>query len=201
MTKIKVCGLMTEMDAKFLNENQIEYAGFVLFFPKSRRNISIEQAKKIIKKLDEKIQKVAVVVSPTKEQISEIEETGFDVVQIHGEIENDLLDKISISVWRAFQAKDLELYDSYAKNKKINGFVFDAASPGSGKIFDWTSLKKLERNEKKWILAGGLNCNNVKEAIACINPDIVDVSSGVEAENKNGKDAKKIQLFACEVRR
>ncbi len=201
MAKIKVCGLMTEQDAVLLNENQIHYGGMVLFFPKSKRNITIEQAKKIIRKLNKEILKVAVVVSPTMEQTKQIEEAGFDIIQIHGAMEEGVLESIHIPVWKAFNVKDLAHYEKYARNEKIKGYVFDAATPGSGQVFDWNSMKEIPRDGKLWILAGGLKKENVKEAIQCVSPDVVDVSSGVECDDKKGKDADKIKEFANEVRR
>ena len=85
-TKIKICGLTSPAEARYLNENHVDFAGMVLFFPKSKRNISIEQAKEIMAALDASIKRVAVVVSPTIEQVRQIEAAGFDYVQIHGEI-------------------------------------------------------------------------------------------------------------------
>ena len=84
MTKIKICGLRREQDIRYANELMPDYIGFVLFFPKSNRNISIEQAEHLLEKVDKKIRTVAVVVSPTTEQIRQIEKAGFDYIQIHG---------------------------------------------------------------------------------------------------------------------
>lgn len=83
-TKIKICGLTSSAEARYLNENHVDFAGMVLFFPKSKRNISIEQAKEIMAALDASIKRVAVVVSPSIEQVRQIEAAGFDYVQIHG---------------------------------------------------------------------------------------------------------------------
>ena len=80
-TKIKICGLTSPAEARYLNENHVDFAGMVLFFPKSKRNISIEQAKDIMAALDASIKRVAVVVSPSIEQIRQIEAAGFDYVQ------------------------------------------------------------------------------------------------------------------------
>ena len=73
-TKIKICGLTSPAEARYLNENHVDFAGMVLFFPKSKRNISIEQAKDIMAALDASIKRVAVVVSPSIEQIRQIED-------------------------------------------------------------------------------------------------------------------------------
>ena len=68
-TKVKICGLTSPAEARFLNENHVDFAGMVLFFPKSKRNISIEQAREIMVALDASIKRIAVVVSPSIEQI------------------------------------------------------------------------------------------------------------------------------------
>ena len=92
--KIKICGLTNKKEAEYLNANQVDFAGMVLFFPKSKRNITIEQAKEIMSALDKEVQKVAVVVEPSIEQIQEIEQAGFDYIQIHGKLQESLLERM-----------------------------------------------------------------------------------------------------------
>ena len=84
-TKIKICGLTKEKEADYLNQIHADFAGMVVFFPKSKRNISLDQAKKIKSALLPEIKTVAVTVSPTLAQISQIAEAGFDLIQIHGD--------------------------------------------------------------------------------------------------------------------
>lgn len=88
--KIKICGLTSPAEAEYLNRNHVDYAGMVLFFPKSRRNISLERAKEIMAELDPAIQKVAVLVSPTAEQVRAVADAGVDILQVHGEISEDI---------------------------------------------------------------------------------------------------------------
>ena len=152
---VKVCGLTDTVEADYLNKNKVDFAGFVLFFPKSKRNISIEKAEQIMAELDENIKKVAVIVSPDESEIQQINGSGFDYVQIHGEIKDRLLEQISKPVFKAFNIKDI----------------------------------------KNFILAGGLNDSNVREAVKLVNPDVVDVSSGVEYDSGRGKDPEKIKQF------
>ena len=104
-TKIKICGMTCEADIKAVNTYLPDYIGFVLFFPKSNRNISIEQAEHLLEKVDKKIRTVAVVVSPTTEQIRQIEKAGFDW---------RLLDNI-----RQRQKTDVSKDVSHKKNKKM----------------------------------------------------------------------------------
>ncbi len=198
--KIKICGLTSPKEAQFLNKNHVDFAGMVLFFPKSRRNISLEQAEQIMEMLDRKIRSVAVVVSPTREQLVQIQKAGFDYVQIHGELSEALLKEIHIPVWKAFNVNDLEQVKLYHNQKNIAGYVFDGADYGSGKTFDWNLLKDIPRDGKLFLLAGGLNPSNVADAIRYVQPDGVDVSSGVEKDFGKGKDGEKIEQFVEQVR-
>ena len=198
--KIKICGLTNKKEAEYLNANQVDFAGRVLFFPKSKRNITIEQAKEIMSALHKDIRKVAVVVEPSVEQVREIERAGFDYIQIHGKLQESLLEQVQIPVLKAFNIKDMDEYEIYHKNPKIAGYVFDAQEPGSGKTFDWSLVKNIPRDEKLLLLAGGLHPGNVQEAINYVKPDGVDVSSGVEYEDKLGKDEEKIKLFVEQVK-
>ena len=199
-TMIKVCGLTEVREAEYLNRFKIDFAGFVLFFPKSKRNISIEKAEEIMKHLDKNIKKTAVVVSPAKEQIIDICNSGFDYIQIHGKIEEEVLKMAQIPVLKAFNVDDMDEFKMYSSNEKIAGYVFDAAEPGSGRTFDWDILSQIERDGKLFILAGGLNPGNVRKAVAAVNPDMVDVSSGVENDDGFGKDILKIEKFVKQIR-
>lgn len=196
---VKVCGLTDTVEADYLNKNKVDFAGFVLFFPKSKRNISIEKAEQIMAELDENIKKVAVIVSPDESEIQQINGSGFDYVQIHGEIKDRLLEQISKPVFKAFNIKDIKNIHKYQNNAKIVGYVFDAAVPGSGKVFDWSILNDIKRDAKTFILAGGLNDSNVREAVKLVNPDVVDVSSGVEYDSGSGKDPEKIKQFISQL--
>lgn len=201
MTKIKICGLTTAEDIDIVNEYKPDYAGFVLFFPKSKRNISTESASKLLNKLDDSIKSVAVMVSPDAEQIALAENAGFDYLQIHGKITDEILDLCKIPVLRAFNGNDYKDVLRCENCSKIYGYVFDSALPGSGSMFDWQKLKKFTSSfQKRFFLAGGLNPENVKNAIENLSPYAVDVSSGVENDDGFGKDKEKIQKFILQAR-
>ncbi|MCR4802630.1 MAG: phosphoribosylanthranilate isomerase [Lachnospiraceae bacterium] len=198
---IKICGLTNPKEADYLNKNHVDFAGFVLFFPKSKRNVTIKTAKEIMKQLSQDIKKVAVVVSPTKEQAIEICNAGFDYIQIHGDLSEELLDTITIPILKAFNVKDMGQYKTYRTCDKIAGYVFDAQEPGSGKNFDWNLCTNIPRDEKLFLLAGGLYPENVGDAIKALHPDGVDVSSGVEFDKEiTGKDPNKVDAFVAAVR-
>lgn len=202
-TKIKICGLTSPAEARYLNENHVDFAGMVLFFPKSKRNISIEQAMEIMAALDASIKRVAVVVSPSIEQVRQIEAAGFDYVQIHGEIpetETEAEAAIAIPILKAFNVSDMDSYEKYHNDSRIAGYVFDAIEPGSGKTFDWKLVDNIPRDEKLLLLAGGLYPDNVRMAIEAVHPDGVDVSSGVENDDKAGKNPEMIHDFVAAIK-
>lgn len=197
-TKIKICGITKPEEIRMIPKEQVDYVGMVLFYPKSKRNITMEQAKKLLRELQESpIQTVAVTVSPTLRQVQEVQDAGFDFIQIHGALSKESFDEIKLPILRAFNVNDMEQFEVYRNCSKIHGYVFDAVVPGSGKTFDLTILDHVPRDDKLFILAGGLNQENVAEAIQKVKPDIVDVSSGVEGES--GKDALKIKEFVDSV--
>ena len=195
---IKICGITSEEEIRYIAKAGIDYAGFVLFFPKSKRNLSLECAKKLIAKLPAGV----VTVSPTKEQVEAVVEAGFLAIQIHGKIEDSVITSCRIPVFKAFNVRDMDAFSHYEEMDEVAGFVMDAAVPGSGKTFDWDLLQKLPSTEKQVLLAGGLNPDNVGEALAACAGKIdgVDTSSGVERTDGNGKSKERIEAFVRVVR-
>ena len=179
---VKICGITDVEETEYLNENNVDMAGMVLYFPKSKRNITLEKAKEIMASLNENIKKVAVVVSPS-------------FVQIHKDLPDGLFNETLIDVLKAFNVNDLEELGKYKNIENIKGYVFDAPTYGSGETFDWSLLNNIKRDDKLFILAGGLNGDNVRDGIKAVQPDGVDVSSGVENDNGVGKSREKIREF------
>lgn len=199
-TCIKICGLTKLEDVQCVNQHLVDFVGMVLFFPKSKRNISIAQAKDLMKHLEDSIRPVAVVVSPTLEQALEIEHAGFQYIQIHGTLLPEILEQIQIPIIKAFNITDLPSFSQYESHPKIVGFVFDSKEPGSGQTFDWELLKQIPQTNKMILLAGGLTPENVAQAIKQVRPYGVDVSSAVEYTDQPGKDPAKISAFVDAVR-
>lgn len=192
---VKICGLTSEYEAKTVCDAGTDFAGVVMFFEKSKRNVTPDKAKEIISALDTNVKSVAVMVSPTAEHIKTAKDIGFDYVQIHGELTEEIIKSTDLPIIKAFNVTDLDKYDYFSSFDEIIGFVMDANEYGSGKTFDWNVIKGFDRRGKLFILAGGLNPENVAHAIECVKPDGVDVSSGVEYEDKPGKDPSKIYFF------
>ena len=193
--KVKICGLTSVEEARYVTEYDADHAGFVMFFEKSKRNVTPEKAAEIIKSLGQNVSAVAVMVSPSVEEIKIAQKTGVSYLQIHGELTEEMVEASELPIFKAFNVTDLDKYEYYCGFDKIIGFVMDAGEYGSGKTFDWNLIKGLERNGKLFILAGGLNPDNVSYAIKCVNPDGVDVSSGVEYSDRPGKNPELIRLF------
>ena len=200
--KIKICGITRENEVELLNELHVDYAGFGLFFEKSKRNMDLNRAVELKNRL-KSTRSVAVVVEPTLEQARLIEEAGFDVLQVHGKLMEDIEEQCDITIWKAVNVKndDGEVHNSrletFLKDDRISAIVMDAADAGSGETFDWNVLLNEDFGAKDFVLAGGLNPINVGSAILKLNPDVVDVSSGVEYTDKTimGKDAQKVIEF------
>lgn len=200
MVKVKICGLKRIDDIEYINKLCPDYAGFV--FAKSKRQVDLNLAHKLINRLDKNIKTVGVFVNESIENVFEIAETlKLDVLQFHGDETQDYIDNFrGFTVWKAIRVNsknDLE------KTKQFitNAFLFDTLAlkdyGGTGKTFDWNILKDI-KFDIPIILAGGLNADNVTEALKIINPFAVDVSSGVETEGY--KDFNKIELFIKKVR-
>lgn len=201
LTNIKICGMTSLSDIQCVNDNHVDFAGFVMFFPKSKRNLSAETAKQLLPALNRDIKSVAVVVSPTVEQLAQIERLGFDDIQIHGILSGEVLEAAKVPILRAFNVSNMDEFERYRDHDKIAGFVFDAVEPGSGQVFDWSLVKHIECPEGKiMLLAGGLNPDNVAEAVEYLHPYGVDVSSGVENADGKGKDPALVRDFVSKVR-
>ena len=133
---------------------------------------------------------------------------GFDVLQIHGDYDRKILEHKpdELKLWRAVNIRkpeELAFFD-WEEAKAFDAILLDAENYGSGQTFGWDSgqnqiemLQKFRETLKAhgilFVLAGGLCADNVREGIRIFEPDIVDVSSGVE--NEHGKDEEKIRIF------
>lgn len=216
MTKIKICGITKIEEIEMLNRAKVDYAGFV-FYEKSKRNIDPEKAAELAKGLDKGIKKVAVTVSADEAIAKKAADLGFDILQIHGELKEEVLRNTKIPIWRAVNIEDIDEFEDkiqkidtlpYDLRNRIEAFVVDAPAYGSGRPFSWKRSRRLKKAgatsppEKDrgylFVLAGGLSADNVARGMELFEPDIVDVSSSVEGDN--GKEEEKINSFVGKVR-
>ena len=192
MTKVKICGLSTASAVETACQAGADYIGFV--FAESRRRVSLEQAQKLTALVPPAVRKVGVFVSPSLAELEEaISVANLDLVQIHGDFDEELLTQIGRPVIRAYQVKgDLEDISQEAAY-----LLFDAPLAGSGQTFDWQTFDRSQINQP-FFIAGGLHAGNVREAIQHFAPYAVDVSSGVETDGQ--KDLEKITEFIERVK-
>lgn len=202
-TEVKICGITTLEDINLINQYRPEYAGFV-FFEKSKRNLSEEKAKELLSCLDSAIMPVAVCVSPTLSLLERLKGLGFFVIQVHGTLSSEVLQAWNGDIWQAVNLGADDASMQLCEDKKIKAYVVDAAKYGSGRTSGWDEeiakrdaiqqyLNTLKKTQKLLVFAGGLNPENVGQAISLFAPDVVDVSSGVEGDC--GKSAVKVQRF------
>lgn len=214
--QIKICGITQDEEIQWLNEADVSYAGFVLY-EKSYRYIPISKTQELFEKLNDSIKKVAVAVSPDVTMVKQVMDAGFDILQVHGNLTEEVLAVTEIPVWQAVNLTDANIFEELVReyrdlsiDEKITALLMDAKEFGSGKTFGWDAYERdegkemlrqlrqiLEKEQIQFVLAGGLTPDNVSRGIDIFSPDIVDVSSGVEKEpgQGTGKDREKIQKF------
>jgi phosphoribosylanthranilate isomerase len=196
MVKVKVCGITNEDDALQAVDAGADALGFV-FYDLSPRCISYETAERIIRKLPPFVVTVGVFVNnPIRSINLAVERCGIQVVQLHGDETPDFCSGIRHQIVKAFRVRDIMSIENI-RNYPVSGFLLDAYVPGSyggtGLTFNWETAK-LAKQYGPIILAGGLNVNNVREAVETVAPYAIDVSSGVEA-SPGKKDHAKVEEF------
>ena len=191
MTKVKICGLSTPEAVQTAVEAGADYIGFV--FAPSKRQVTLEQARQLATGIPKGVQKVGVFVSPQREEEQACQVVGLDLIQVHGPIDDTILQDLPQQTIRAVQVgKDTALSETSA-----DYLLFDAPVAGSGQTFNWQELES-QNVTKPFFIAGGLTEDNVADAIRFFHPYAVDVSSGVET---NGiKDQEKIKRFIERVK-
>ena len=200
MTKVKICGLMEKEHVEVAVNAGADAIGF-LFAP-SKRKVTIEKAHELAKDVPPEVWKIGVFVNPTKEElITAIQEVPLDYIQYHGQETPDFVLTNNLPSIKALSVQN-EADVLQAKQYETDFYLFDAPGTdyqgGSGEVFDWKLMEVNHIPTEKIILAGGLNPNNVRDAIGRVNPYMVDVSSGVE---RNGsKDKELIQSFISAVK-
>lgn len=197
MVRVKVCGIQTIEAAEVATQAGADMIGFV--FAKSKRSVTVDQAKKIACTIPSSVKKVGVFVNKTSEEIIAIaEQVGLDVIQLHGDEPPEMLGKLPYPTIKAFPIDKIDHINSYAADFFLIDSPAEKYRGGSGKTFDWRLIDDLQINRNKLILAGGLTAQNVQEAISVVQPIAVDTSSGVETNGK--KDHDKIKQFIAQAK-
>ena len=193
MIPTKICGITNLNDANVAVENGASAIGFI-FYEKSPRTISINDAKSISKHLPKTIARVGVFVNHEKDFIRlAISEVPLDMIQLHGDETPDFCNQFDVAILKALRIKNeasLSVMDQY----DVAVFLLDTFSNdqygGTGETFDWSVLNR--KYKTPIILSGGLNSENILDAIDAVNPSAIDVNSGVES-SPGKKDYNKLK--------
>jgi len=219
MTKIKICGLRRIKDARIVNEGMPDYVGFIL--TPSKRQVTISEAAAISEALLPSIRRVGVFAGESPAEIARIaSQLSLDGIQLHLDTTSAFADalvyELGLSllprmpfVWQrlpvsvhAKSASDIsEAMESFADLTRFDGILLDTRKEkqdgGTGYIFPWSPARDYLADHSiassRVIIAGGLDENNVADAISYFKPYAVDVSSGVESGGY--KDAQKVIRF------
>jgi phosphoribosylanthranilate isomerase len=197
---IKFCGIKSRQDIDFCNQTKPTHVGFV-FAKESKRYIAPEELFVFLKKLSGSIKKVGVFVNSEEfDIVSTVTLLKLDVVQLHGDEDCAFVEALekslarhnlsNVEIWRAVKVteENMQKLSCLTADK----LLFDGTTPGSGDVSNWELIKKY-RSEKPFILAGGLNIDNIETAISDINPMGIDLSSGIETDGvKDIETMKKI---------
>jgi phosphoribosylanthranilate isomerase len=206
-TFVKICGITTAEDALRAVEAGADAVGFV-FYPMSPRRVDLARAAEVARELPPFVARVGVFVDATRDEMARTADVvGLDLLQLHGDEPPDGLEDLprralkAIRVGPGFSHEEALRYES-----QVAGLVVDTRlvgqtvlPGGTGVPFDWRLVARLRDEVRFLMLAGGLDPDNVAEAIAAVRPHAVDVSSGVE-RLPGRKDAARLRAFLEAVR-
>ncbi len=198
MTKIKICGLFRSCDADYVNESMPDFAGLI-FYPKSHRFVSDENAESLRNKIDKRICTAGVFVDDDPNHIKSLHRRGIiDIIQLHGHESEEYIKKLrheipGAVIWKAFKIRGKSDVKK-AEASTADAVVLDNGC-GTGENFDWSLTEGFSR---QFILAGGLCPENIKAAISRLRPWAIDLSSGVETGRI--KDLNKIKAAVAAAR-
>ena len=202
-TRVKICGITRVEDALDAVYEGADAIGLV-FYRSSPRCVSIAQAQDIVAATPPFVSIVGLFVNATTAEIQSIlSQVRLDVVQFHGDETPAQCAQINLPYYKAIRVKpDTNLLQYAIDFKAAKALLLDTYSEqaygGTGHVFDWNLIPK--KMTKPVILAGGLDAQNVADAIKQVQPYAVDVSGGVEL-TKGIKDAAKIAAFMQEVKK
>ncbi len=200
---IKICGITQREQAEIIADLGVDYLGFVVV-PYTPRYVPPDHLPALTTNLP-KVQKIGVFRQFDPTTIYNIAfKTNLDGIQLHGQeslefcqkIKELLPDRLLIKAVAIKQPDDLLL--AYSYNKIVDIILLDVPKEGTEKTIDWQMLRHF-RPSVKWWLAGGLNPDNVKEAISIAKPDGIDLASGVE-DSPGVKNIGKIKTLLSVLR-
>ena len=199
--RVKVCGICRPEDAQLAVRLGASAIGFI-FWPASPRYCDPARAKDIAAALPGHITTVGVFVDqPVGEVVEIADAVPLGAVQLHGGEAVEDFDRIRQPLIKAVAVTPSFVHDLVDRLPPEVTVLLDAHDPvrrgGTGRTIDWTTAAAVAAR-RRTILSGGLHAGNVREAIAQVNPHMIDVSSGVESA-PGVKDAGKLQAFFAAV--
>ncbi|MGK0298801.1 MAG: phosphoribosylanthranilate isomerase [Gammaproteobacteria bacterium] len=200
--RIKICGITRPEDGITAAQEGADAIGLV-FYPLSKRRVTISVAKSIIGEISPFVTTVGLFVDATEEEVNSVlQDVHLDLLQFHGsETQEDCLRYNKPYIKAVKMTEDIKLIEQINIYDKSIGILLDAFVPGvaggSGETFNWELIP--DNIQKPLILAGGLNPGNIRNAIDRVKPYAVDVSSGVESE-PGIKNRDKIKKFINYIR-
>ncbi len=201
--RIKICGITQPEQGRAIAQCGATTLGFICV-PASPRYVSLEQIQAIVAVLPASVQTIGVFVNATLEAIQQtVEKTHLTGVQLHGQETPDFCDRLRqllphTELIKAFRVRDADtLTQTQAYIHHVDTLLLDAYHPqqmgGTGQTLDWKNLQQF-KPACPWFLAGGLTPDNITEALQQLNPDGIDLSSGVE-QSPGNKDLTKVNLL------
>lgn len=203
-TRIKVCGITNKEDARAAVAAGADALGFI-FVEQSPRLVNPDMVRAITRELPPFVEAIGVFRDEEMEAVAElIHYCSLTMVQLHGSESPEYCEKISCPVIKSFSIhSETESGELAAYSGIVSGFLLDTyhkdLAGGTGMVFDWKLVEQI-KPPGPVILAGGLNPENIVQAIRQVRPFAVDVNSGVEYQ-PGRKDTDKLKSFADEVRK
>jgi phosphoribosylanthranilate isomerase len=190
---VKICGITSEDDALLAVAMGADAVGFV--FAPSVRQVPVQRVYDITRRLPPEIMTVGVFRDEHPKRVVEIvHKSGVKGAQLHGNESNDTVAEVAKAVGfvvKAFVAGSPRI--SQSASLATNTILIDGSTPGSGHLFDWSLVGEVPEG-MRMILAGGLDPDNIADAVQTVTPWGVDVSTGVESA-PGKKDALKVKRF------
>ena len=198
MTQIKICGITNEEDALCAAVLGAAALGFI-FYPPSPRYIKPEDARKIVSVLPDEVVKVGVFVNENAAEVKRVVEyCGLDMIQLHGDESPEYCSQFPAA--QVIKAVELKNDDdlNHALSYDVAAILVDSRHAGlyggTGKKANWELACRI-KNKKPLILSGGLNEENIKEAMEKVAPRALDINSGVEKSPGKKDHGKLARIF------
>lgn len=202
---VKCCGFNEQSSIKTAINNHVDAIGFITY-PKSKRYVDHHQIQYLCKDIPDEIDKVAVVVNPTMNEINHLmNETSINVIQFHGDESEAFIQTVNVRFPNLKMIKALPANENLSKQievfkDSVDFLIIDTPTKqygGSGKSFDWELLREIKQTP--FLIAGGLNIEKIQQIEQLdLNHNGYDISSGIET---NGvKDSKKIEELLTKLK-